>query len=276
MKPPYSFLLLITCCLLPPTICFSQEENLNYTSSHKVNKGAIYISWGYSRDWFSKSNIHFTNTEKNYDFTLEKVAAKDRPDFDKIVYAITRGDFAIPQYNYRIGYYFPKKNNMGIEINFDHVKYVMEPNQTLHLKGTIGESNYDTDTLVTPSGFLHLEHTNGANFLMVNFLYRKSIIRTTNNKHSLSLISKSGAGIVIPKTYVVLFGKELDNRFHIAGWVAGIETGLRYNCKNFFLETTVKGAFADYRNVLILPGTKANHSFFTFEAIVTAGYEFGL
>lgn len=256
------FSLLVSCNL------FSQDEN--------KSKGTFYISWGYSRDWFSKSNIHFTNAEKNYDFTLHNVKAKDRPDFDNLKDAVLSGDFAVPQYNYRVGYYFSKKNNMGVEINFDHTKYVMNPNQTLHLTGRIGNKTYATDTLVTPEKFLHFEHTNGANFLMVNFLFRKNIVRIENKKHLLSVTTKSGAGIVIPKTYVVLFSEALDNRFHIAGWVAGLETGLRYDYKHFFLEPTVKGTFADYVNVLVLPGTKARHNFFTFEAIVTAGFQFGL
>jgi len=265
-------LILILFCFLNSLFAKAGDGDCNCPGSHKSDKGTFYFAWGYNRDWFSTTDIHFYNAEKNHDFTLYNMKAKDRPDFK---YAF-RANVTIAQYNYRIGYYFRKKNNFGIEINFDHVKYVIIDNQTVRLKGTIGGKYYDTDTLVTPEAFLHLEHTDGANFLMTNFLYRKIFFKSKFATHWLSLISKTGIGIGIPRTDVTLFAKELDNKFHIAGWVAGEELGFRYDRKHFFAELTLKETFANYIDVLTLPGTKANHHFFTFEAILTAGFQFGL
>ncbi|MEW6469781.1 MAG: hypothetical protein AB1458_12695 [Bacteroidota bacterium] len=253
----------------------SAQDNCNCPGSQKPGKGSFYFAWGYNRDWYSASDIHFTDAQKGYDFTIYRLKAKDRPDFDKIMRTAMRLDFSIPQYNYRLGYYFKKKNHLGIELSFDHAKYVVIDNQTARLKGKIGDHYYDADTLISRQ-LLHFEHTDGANFLMLNFLYRKTLFQSQNAKQWLSLVSKSGAGVVVPKTYVALLGEELDNEFHIAGWIIGEELGLRYDRKHFFAELTGKGAFANYSDVLVMPGTKARHHFWCAELILSAGFQFGL
>jgi hypothetical protein len=236
--------------------------------------------WGYNKDWHSKSDIHFKNTSgdynpvthsyDSYDFTLYDVKAKDLPGFKKII----NRDISIPQYNYRLGYFFNDKHDLGIEINFDHTKYIMLGGQRVHLKGTIHEHYYDQDTLINPK-FLAFEHTNGANFLMVNMVKRHHFLVSKNKKHWLSTIIKAGGGIVIPKTDVTLFGQRLDNRFHIAGCIFGMETGIRYDAfKHFFIEYTAKGTWADYTNVLVIGKGKANHSFFTLQNILMLGFQF--
>jgi hypothetical protein len=145
-----------------------------------------------------------------------------------------------------------------------------------HLKGTIHGTYCDLDTLVTPN-LLKFEHTNGANFLMINLLKRYHLLISKNKKHWLSAVVKPGAGIVIPKTDVAILGNHLDNRFHIAGYIAGVEVGLRYDLfKYAFVEFTGKGTFANYMNVLVIGSGKAKHHFFTGEAILSAGFQFPL
>ncbi len=260
--------------------------NFSFLQSQEIQqipikrKGSFYIGWGYNKDWFSKSDIHLKNTSNdynpftgkpdNYDFTVYRAKAKDRPGFRDIM----RTDLSIPQYVYRVGYYFNDKHNLGIEINFDHVKYVMIDNQTLRVKGTIHGQYIDKDTLVRPEDFLHFEHTNGANFLMLNFMKRERIFASKNERHQLFAIAKPGIGIVIPKTEVVLFGQEMDNRFHIAGYCAGLETGFRYEAfKYIYLEYTGKVSFAHYTNVLVIGSGKANHHFWTLENILVLGLQ---
>lgn len=245
-----------------------------YANSQEVvkekKKGRIYFAWGYNKDYFSKSDIHFINEgSDHYDFTLKGVDATDRPGYNQIF----QSNISIPQYVYRIGYYFNDKNDLGIEINFDHTKYVMIDNQTAHLTGTIHDQYYDVDTLVTP-GFLRFEHTNGANFLMINFLKKHKFHVSNNNQHVLNLVGKIGGGVVIPKTDVTLFGERLDNVFHVAGYVAGMETGLRYEFRKYlFSEAVVKGTFANYNNVLTVGTGKADHTFFAGEFILTVGVQ---
>jgi hypothetical protein len=247
----------------------------------KAVKGTFYFAWGYNRDWYSKSDIHFKNTstdynpvtkapDDSYDFTVYDVAAKDRPGFQTI---LTTG-LTIPQYVSRIGYYFNKKHDLGVEINFDHAKYVMEYNQTLHVKGTIHGQYIDQDTLISPYTFLHFEHTNGANFLMFNIIKRQQLFLSANQKHKVSGVVKLGGGMVIPKTDVTLFGQRVDNRFHIAGYIVGLEAGFRYEVfKYVFLEYTGKGAFCNYTRVLVNGTEKAKHHFWVFENILTVGVQ---
>ena len=264
---------------------FSQEKNeiCDCPSQSKVGKGTFYFSWGYNRDFFSKSDIHFTNntteydgqksTPKSYDFTVYDAKAHDRPGFKDIL----RTDLTIPQYVYRLGYYFNDKKDFGIEINFDHVKYIMDDFQTLRVKGTIHGQTIDQDTLIDPQTFLHFEHSDGANFLMLNFVKRQRLLVSKNKKHWLSGIVKVGAGPVIPRTDVILFGEPLNNKFHVAGYCMGVETGLRYDVyKYIYLEYTAKGAWANYTDVLVLGEGKAKHHFWTFENILVLGLQFPL
>ena len=274
----HSFLL-FSILILCHSILKSQESQ----SVPKKAKGTFYGGWGYNKDWFSKSDIHFKNTSNDfnsvtgthdlYDFTVYDAKAKDRPGFKDIMHT----DLSIPQYVYRIGYFFNDKHNLGMEINFDHVKYVMVDNQTLRVKGMIHGEPIDKDTLVGRENFLHFEHTNGANFLMLNFMKRQRLLTSKNERYQLFAIAKPGAGIVIPKTEVILFGQEQDNRFHIAGYCAGLEVGFRYEAfKHIYLEYTGKGAFAHYTNVLVIGSGKASHYFWTFENILVFGLQIPL
>lgn len=254
----------------------AQDEPCNCPGGTTKGKGILYASWGYNRDWFTTSDLHFQNSgTDNYDFTLYDVKATDRPQFNEIIRTAIQGDFSIPQYVYRVGYYFNKDRNLGVELNFDHSKYLMVQDQLVRIKGHIRGTQLDGDTVLY-SHFLQFEHTNGANFLIGNIIKQKKIFMSNSRKHWLSIVIKAGAGIVIPKTDVTLFGTRIDNRFHIAGWIAGAETGLRYDFGHFFAEATMKGVYANYSNVLVIGTGKAHHRFGCFQAILNAGYQFSL
>lgn len=263
---------------------FSQEKEIcDCPSQCKVGKGTFYFSWGYNRDWYSKSDIHIKNTTgeynpvtgnyDSYDFTMYDATARDRSGFKNMFHT----DLTIPQYNYRLGYFFNDKKDMGIEINFDHTKYIVRDWQTLHVKGTILGQAVDKDTLISPDNFIHFEHSDGANFLMLNAMKRQRLLVSNNKKHWLSAVVKAGAGIVIPRTQVTLFGQDLNNRFHIAGWCAGVEAGFRYDAfKYIYLEYTAKGVYADYRNILVLGSGTAHQHFWCAENILVLGLQFPL
>lgn len=260
---------------------YAQDEVCNCPAQTKVGKGSIYFSWGYNRDWYSKSDIHFKNTTgemnpvtgqpDNYDFTLYNLTAKDRPGFANLLTT----PITIPQYSYRLGYYFNNKRDIGLEINFDHAKYLVNDWQTAKIKGHIGNQVYDNNNIVLdPNNFLHLQHTNGANFLMLNFLKRQKLFASKNKKHWVSGVVKAGGGIVIPRTFVTMWGEHSHNFWNIAGPCAGVETGLRYDIyKYIFLEYTAKGTFANYTNVLTIRSGRANHHFWAFENILTLGFQ---
>ena len=97
---------------------FSQNDSLKISTK---KKGTLYFSAGYTRVWFSKSDIRFvdrastyhpeTGYNHNYDFTVYDAEAHDRPDFDKIPDIV---NFTVPQYAYRLGYYFNNKSDLAV------------------------------------------------------------------------------------------------------------------------------------------------------------------
>lgn len=230
------------------------------------------MAGGYNLDWYSKSDIHFEdNTGPHFDFTLHDLNAADRPGLKRIFHE----NITIPQYSFRFGVYFNDKHNLGIEINYDHAKYVIYNNQTAHLTGTIEGKEYDKDTIVR-SSFLTYEHSNGANFCLVNLIKRWNIWQAQDYRFALHAIAKPGIGFVFPRSDVTIFGVNRNDTYHVAGYVTGIDAGFRFNFfRNFFFDTSFKTCFVNYTNVLLPGDGKANQHFFAYEYIFTAGIQFG-
>lgn len=230
----------------------------------------MYLQWGYNRDKFSKSDIHFTKPGE-YDFTIHDAVAHDKPDFEAFWEAPL--DVTIPQNSFRIGFYLKPDKTHAIEINFDHAKYVVQDYQRVRMTGSIGDRQYDQDTTLIPY-FMHFEHTNGANFYHINYVGQHILKYSKKNFIRATAIWKAGAGIVVPKSDIILMGKRLDNRYHVSGYIVSGEAGIRYYpFKKFFLEATVKGGFANYLDVLTVEGGKAHHKFTYGEVVGLIGYD---
>lgn len=243
------------------------------TKNNKWLKG-MYLQWGYNTEWYTKSTIHFTGSVNGipHNFTIYNAKAHDRTDISGLWEKPTQ--VTIPQYNYRIGFYLNAAKTKAIELNFDHTKYIVDDYQTLHAKGFVGNKTFDKDTLIDPTNFMHFEHTNGANFYHINYVQFWPCNKLSKPKHYFVPMVKLGLGFMIPKTDVTLFGKRLDNRFHIAGYMASVEGGVKYYIsKRFFAETTAKTGYANYTNALTVDGGKAQHSFGYIELIGTVGYD---
>ncbi|MCW3126885.1 MAG: hypothetical protein JWO03_2543 [Bacteroidetes bacterium] len=232
----------------------------------------FYISWGYTKCWFSNSTIHFKGSVNNtpYDFEIEHARAHDKPDMKALFPEVT-----VPQYVFRIGFFFDKKRQWALELNYDHAKYIVTDFQTAHVKGSINNSPVDQNMVLNPMTFVHFEHTNGANFYLINGVRRFEIWKSRRHIFRLNNMVKAGFGWMIPKTDVTLFGKRLDNKFHVAGYMFGLENSLRLNLGRwFFIEPSIKGCYVDYRDVFTVEGGKAHHSFWAFEAMGTIGFSF--
>lgn len=249
----------------------------------KFMKGNLYFSWGYTRCWYSKSDIHFvdhsnkyhpaTGRYNDYDFTIYNAKAVDRPDFDAIKDVV---NITIPQFVVHAGYYFNNKKDLGIEISYDHAKYVVNNYQKVHIKGNFNGNYVDQDTILDPNNLVHFEHTDGANFWMVNLLKRWKLYEPSKNFNA-GFVVKPGAGIVYPRTDVTMFGERLNNNWHLAGWIVGIEAGFRAEfLKHGVFEFTGKGVYADYRKCLVLGkgNGSANHHFFATQLTMTLGVMF--
>jgi hypothetical protein len=168
------------------------------------------------------------------------------------------------------------RNDEGWEINYDHAKYVVDDNQKMHIKGTILGEQVDKDT-VMQRDYFHFEHTDGANFWQINYIKRWKVWANSTGKNNLGLIFKPGGGVVIPRTDCTIFGSRLNNRWHVAGFIAGIETGIRLEfIDHLFMEWTAKVVYADYLwcYVHYTGGGNANHRFGAVGSILSVGYQF--
>ena len=257
----------------PATQLTSTSERCNCPTNAKLNHGTLYFAFGYNRGYYSKSDIRFEDQgQGKYDFTLYDVIGKDRPGFDQIL----NSNISIPQYVFRIGYFFNKKKDLGIEINYDHAKYIASDEQRVRIKGNVDGNYLDTDTVIGKP-FIAFEHTNGANFAILNLVKRKTLLHDKTNNHWLSVLGKAGGGFVYPRTDATLFGVRRDDKFHVAGYIAGVDVALRYDFfHHFFIENEAKYTFVNYTDALLPFGGRAHHHFFAFEYILTAGVSINL
>jgi hypothetical protein len=237
----------------------------------KAHFSGMYLQWGYNRDIYSRSDLHFRKGNE-YDFTIHNARGVDQPDFAG--FWETPYDITIPQNSFRIGVYLNKENTWAIELNFDHAKYVVHDNQVLRVTGQIHGEPIDMDTIIRRQ-FVHFEHTNGANFYHINYVHQKYLVEGKSFGR-LSYLLKAGAGVVIPRSDVTILDHRLDNEYHVAGYIISGEAGLRfYPLRNFFLELNGKAGFANYLNVLTEQYGRAHHHFWYGEVIALVGYDLG-
>lgn len=261
-----TFIYIICGLLTLPAIAQKKERLL---------KG-MYLQWGYNTEWFTKSNLHF-NLGNGDKFTVHDAKAHDKPDLDAI--GKKPLEISIPQYNYRIGFYLNTTHTKSVELNFDHIKYVVTNFQTAHVTGSIDGKQVDGDSVLNPATFFHLEHTDGGNLLHLNYVQQNTILRTSGTKRPLiNTIWKAGAGINIPRTDFTYRGNELNNDFHVAGYNVSVEAGAKiYPLKRLFVEGTAKTGYVRYINALantqVLKGNRVHHGFGYFELIGTIGYD---
>ncbi|MBI2966347.1 MAG: hypothetical protein HYY40_00850 [Bacteroidetes bacterium] len=255
-------------------------------------KGNFFFYWGYNRAAYTKSDIHFWGD--GYDFTITDVTAKDEPTTTVLTY-IEPDAFTVPQYNYRLGYFFSDKN--FISLGEDHMKYGIEK-QATRLTGTIttGENTgtYDnTEVLVgeegegelsiidsLPKGFVsEFEHCDGLNDAGFEFGRVQQLWISWNRKHVLTVIGTIGPGLVIPDTEAEVLGHNAYHdqdkmTYHLAGYSFSTSIGIQFDfCNHFFLLTRLKGGYMNLPdiNTTIEGGTASQHFSF-IEPMLVAGY----
>jgi hypothetical protein len=265
--------LLFFCLAGITTSCLQAQEKKNT----KWLKG-MYFQWGYNTERYTRSNIHFKMSNGD-NFTLRKAKAHDSRDYNAILEKPL--EISIPQYNYRFGFYLDKQHRKAIEINFDHAKYIVTDWQKVRVTGTINGKTVDGDSILDRNSFLHFEHTDGANWLHINYVQQTGFVKNkARTRDLLTYVWKAGAGINIPRTDFTWKGDRLNNNFHVAGYNISAEAGVRlYMFKKIFFETTGKTGYVKYINALAntatTKGNRAVHSFGYIEAIATLGFDIG-
>jgi hypothetical protein len=242
------------------------EKGLNNT------QGSIYFSWGYNRAWHSDADATFTTSEGT--FTIHDAHGDDRQTkFDPKVY-FNPATMSIPQYNLKVGYMFNDK--WGIEAGTDHMKWVFDQSRKYDISGNFDaqvvvpnpDSQYGWDAVkpvdfseVKESGdvsWLAFEHSDGYNYAHISGVYNQNIIKTKNKVFALDARFGAGAGLMIPKTKVMMHRDQawnwegLDNKFHVAG--GGIHGDVRLKMTFFdrvFIQGVARGNAIKVKNALV-------------------------
>lgn len=258
------------------SVGFSQDK----PNAQQIDqKGRLYFYWGWNWSWYSKSNIHFSGT--NYDFTLDKVSAQDRQTKFDPNYYLNPLNITIPQYNLRIGYFIT--DNYSISFGIDHMKYVVRANQTVKISGyidntkTIYNGVYSDDDIAIEEGFLQFEHTDGLNYINIDFRRFDQIF--TLYKFNINLTEGLGAGIVYPKTNATLLDFERNDEFHVAGYGINAVVGVNINfVRSFFIQTEFKGGYINMPDIRTTQYTEdqASQSFFFYQLNVVFGASINL
>jgi hypothetical protein len=250
---------------------FSQSALAQQKSNWSfVKNGSLYISWGYNAEWYTPSTLHIKQSSLGNDYKIVRVHAHDNPGWDN---GLLNKPITIPQYNYRLGYFFNKKQDLAIEINFDHTKYIITDEQDVHIKGKMNGEEVNTTRRFSEKEGSYYYLNNGANFLLFNLVKRFRLIKPgQNNNVKLDLLAKAGVGPVIPHVENSFFGLANKPHFQIGGWNTGIETALRLTTfKYVYVELAQKFDYARYSNLKIYEGT-ARQSFGCYEVILNLGF----
>lgn len=192
-----------------------------------VRKGSMFVFWGWNRAAFSKSDIHFKGAD--YDFQLENVVAHDRQtDFSFYDYFHPLR-VTIPQTNVRIGYFVT--DDIAVVAGLDHMKYVMDQDQTVNFKGHIGNPTYAAKVIngkinLSDAEFLQFEHTDGLNYIHVGAEKYKHLYDAKNIDIEYAL--GGGVGVLFPKSNVTLMQFPRSDRFHLAGMGADVRANINF------------------------------------------------
>ncbi len=257
----------------------SNDGNIETSSKKSLGeKGTMFVFWGWNRAMFSKSDIHFKGN--GYDFVLHNVVAHDRPSDLSWDY-INPGEVSKPQFNFRLGYFI--KDNLAIVIAQDHMKYVMDQDQTVDFTGHISDPTYaamvqNGQVNLTDEKFLTFEHTDGLNYINLGVEKYKNLYV----KENLEILWSygGGLGLMFPKSNVKIFGNERSDRFHVAGFGADVRTNINFVLWKRLM-ARVEGKFGyinmpDVKTTLNNKPDKASHDFVFGQINFGIGYVFNI
>ena len=256
---------------------FAQEEiKVEKYTAH--NKGKFFVSWGGNRESYTKSDVTFTG--KDYNFTIDNMAARDKPKGWHVDY-INPMRMTIPQTNFRLGYFV--SDHYSVTVGVDHMKYVMTKDQTANITGTINigsdfDGVYNNTPTVLTEKFLMYEHTDGLNYVNTEISRHddiSSLFKITNtDKIQVNLTEGVGVGVLYPKTNTTLLGKNRHDDFHVSGYGTSVKAGLNVTFfKHFYIQGELKGGYINMQDIRTTQSTEdsASQDFFFFQRIIAFG-----
>ncbi len=255
---------------LLPIVFLMSELNAGAQTNKKTRKKEIYFSWGYNKEWYTKSNVKINQPSLGNNYRFVSIKGHDHPGWDD---GIFNKPISIPQYNYRLGLFINKKKGIAVEINFDHTKFIFADQQA-RIKGTFNGKPVDSLVNFNKANGDYYYLNNGANFLLFNIVKRWHWVSNKKETIKIDVLGKAGIGPVIPHVENSFFGQLNHPGFQLGGWNMGVEAAVRTTFFNrVFLEYANKLDYARYSNLDIYEG-KAKHAFGTYEMILNLGVSF--
>ena len=252
----------------------------NHTSEIGTHrKGEFYFYIGWNRGWFTNSDITFKGDD--YNFTIKNVAAKDRQSPFNLDTYLNPTKFTIPQYNFRMGYFF--NDHFSISIGTDHMKYVMIHDQTVKISGFISDSDteyngvYNDDQIKLKNDFLQFEHTDGLNYINTEVRRFDNLINF--RKVNINIVEGAGVGMLFPRTNTTLLDKDRYDQFHVAGYGLSALLGLNVKfLKYFFVQSELKGGYINMPDIRTTKFTsdRASQHFLFLQSNILFGASFSL
>jgi len=252
------------------------------------NEGNWYFSWGYSRQQYADSDIHVSQPTLGNDFVVHNVKGSDFPSSpEDTLSSLFNLDFTNPQENIRFGKFLNLEKTFAVELSIDHSKYNSNLGQTARVTGTVSNAAYDSDVVLNSQNFNYALH-NGLNHIMVNAVWLRHLHGPENQPGDLQLISRVGAGILLPHADNTIFGNANEvgpkntnvccfssgDWWQLNGWTTGVEVGVRYRIyKTMYLELTGKAAYGVLRGVPVYKGS-ADQTIWMTEQVLSTGFLF--
>lgn len=273
--------------LLPASAALAQDAAQSFDKALNTENN-WYFSWGYSRQQYAPSDIHVSQPSLGNDFTVHQAAASDFPTSPSdTLKSLVNLDFTNPQENVRVGKFMDPEKTFAIEFSLDHSKYNVDYNQSVNVTGTVAGAPANSNMTVTPQNFNYALH-NGLNHIMINAVWLKHLAGPEQKPGDLQMISRVGAGILLPHADNTIFGNDnqvgpktqniccfaSNDWWQLNGWTAGVEVGLRYTVyKTIYLELTQKFAYGRLSSVPVYQGT-ADQTIWMSEQVLSTGFLF--
>ena len=244
-------------------------------------KGQVSISWGWNRAAYTRSNITLKGAD--YNFKLYHVVAHDKPTLPITFNKYLRfNHLTVPQTNLRVSYFI--KDNLAISFGDDHMKYVMDQDQWVRMKGVITRpgpytGTYDGDRKMTED-FLTFEHTDGLNYLNLELEKYSTWYHSKSQQLIVSGFYGGGAGVLFPKTNVKLLDYARNDRFHVSGFGLSVKAGIQATFfKHVFVKAENKYGYINMPDIILhkkgITG-RGKQAFCFAELYATIGASFAL
>lgn len=260
-------------CLLAGTVV-AQDVDFAPHPHKAYHRGDLYGYWGWNWDAYTRSDIHFSG--KDYDFTLEKVQAKDRQSPFSFKNYLSPVNLTIPQCNARVGYFLTDR--LDLSIGWDHMKYVAVQGQSVAITGTIDSSGtrydgvYDHAPVTIRPGFLEYEHTDGLN--VANIELRRIEPLLSRKRMSVHVTEGLGLGLLFPRTDAHLLLMPRRDEVHFAGFELGGIAGINATFfQHVFIQAELKAGWIDMPYIRTTPSKtdRASQNFVYGQANVVIG-----